>query len=422
MEFPQLDPQQINRMQRSLNGILLIVAVGVGFGGGLWYERTHSIANQDPIVKRIINGDTPSSVSVDFGLFWQVWTKLHDRYVDKTKLETQKLLYGAISGMVNAAGDPYTTFFEPVAAQKFEEEVSGAFSGVGMEIAKRDNAITVVAPIKNSPAMKAGILAGDIVTKVDGKSTETWSTEEAVSHIRGKQGTTVTISIYRKGVDHELSFTLTRDTIRIPAVELAMLEGGIGYLQIFSFNGNVDAEFERAAKELVAQKTKGVIIDVRNNPGGLLDAAVNIAGWFLPAQSVVVQERFGTGVSDQLRAHGNARLSNIPVVVIMNKGSASASEILAGALHDVRGIPLVGEKSFGKGSVQQLETFYNGSTLKVTIAKWFTPNGVSISDTGITPSVEVPSPTASESAQWQFGTPGKDKQLDRALEIIRQSK
>jgi carboxyl-terminal processing protease len=313
-------------------------------------------------------------------------------------------------------------FFEPVAAQKFEEEVSGAFSGVGMEIAKRDNAITVVAPIKNSPAMKAGILAGDIVTKVDGKSTETWSTEEAVSHIRGKQGTTVTISIYRKGVDHELSFTLTRDTIRIPAVELAMLEGGIGYLQIFSFNGNVDAEFERAAKELVAQKTKGVIIDVRNNPGGLLDAAVNIAGWFLPAQSVVVQERFGTGVSDQLRAHGNARLSNIPVVVIMNKGSASASEILAGALHDVRGIPLVGEKSFGKGSVQQLETFYNGSTLKVTIAKWFTPNGVSISDTGITPSVEVPSPTASESAQWQFGTPGKDKQLDRALEIIRQSK
>jgi carboxyl-terminal processing protease len=134
--------------------------------------------------------------------------------------------------------------------------------------------------------MKAGILAGDIVTKVDGKSTETWSTEEAVSHIRGKQGTTVTISIYRKGVDHELSFTLTRDTIRIPAVELAMLEGGIGYLQIFSFNGNVDAEFERAAKELVAQKTKGVIIDVRNNPGGLLDAAVNIAGWFLPAQII----------------------------------------------------------------------------------------------------------------------------------------
>lgn len=422
MEFPQLDPQRSASLRRSLNGILLIVAVGVGFGGGLWYERTNSLANQDPIIKRVVNGDTPDDVSVDFGLFWQVWSKLHDRYVDKGKLETQKLVYGAISGMVDAAGDPYTTFFEPVAAQKFEEEVSGAFSGVGMEITKRDGVITVVAPIKNSPAMKAGVMAGDIVAEVDGKSTQAWSTEEAVKNIRGKQGTTVSLTIYREGAERELSFTLTRDTIRIPAVELTMLEGGIGYLQIFSFNGNVDAEFERSAKELIAQKATSVIIDVRNNPGGLLDAAVNIAGWFLPAQSVVVQEKFGTGVSDQLRANGNARLASIPVVVIMNKGSASASEILAGALHDIRNVPLVGEKSFGKGSVQQLETFYNGSTLKVTIAKWLTPNGVSISDTGITPTVEVASPTASESAQWQYGTPGKDKQLDRALEIIRQSR
>ncbi len=422
MEFPQLDPQRSAYVRRSLNGILLIVAVGVGFGGGLWYERANSLANQDPIIKRVVNGDTPDDVSVDFGLFWQVWEKLHDRYVDKGSLETQKLVYGAISGMVDAAGDPYTTFFEPVAAQKFEEEVSGAFSGVGMEITKREGVITVVAPIKNSPAMKAGVLAGDVIAEVDGKSTQTWSTEEAVKNIRGKQGTTVGLTIYREGADKALSFTLTRDTIRIPAVELTMLEGRIGYLQIFSFNGNVDAEFERSAKELIAQKATGVIIDVRNNPGGLLDAAVNIAGWFLPAQSVVVQEKFGTGVSDQLRANGNSRLASTPVVVIMNKGSASASEILAGALHDIRNIPLIGEKSFGKGSVQQLETFYNGSTLKVTIAKWLTPNGVSISDTGITPTVEVPSPTASESAQWQYGTPGKDAQLDRALEIIRQSR
>ncbi|MEK7638366.1 MAG: S41 family peptidase [Patescibacteria group bacterium] len=407
--------------QRLILIIAVIAALCAGFGGGYGYFRQQNAQNVDAIIKQVINKDQGKVAAVDFSLFWQVWDKLHDRFVDKEKLDSQKLVYGAIEGMVAAAGDPYTVFFEPVTSKKFQEEVSGAFSGVGMEIGKRNDVITVIAPIKDSPAMRAGIKAGDVVVKVDDMPTDSWSVEEAVSRIRGKKGTTVKLTLAREGEAELIELSLARDTIRVPAVDWRMLDNKVAYLEIYTFNGNLDDEFARAAKELTDASAQRLIIDMRNNPGGLLDSAVNLAGWMLKKDSLVVQERYGTGLTDQLRANGNARLSAIPTVVLINGGSASAAEILAGALHDIRKIPLVGEKSFGKGSVQQLESFYNGASLKVTVAKWLTPNGVSISETGIAPTDEVKiDPKEYKEKGWEIGTVGKDPQLDKAIAVVLQ--
>jgi carboxyl-terminal processing protease len=411
---------------RILATFAILLALGTGFIAGTGYAQHIQSQTGDSIVTQVTNTENGKSKAVDFSLFWQVclfwqvWNMLHERYVDSEKLDAQKLVYGAISGMVDAAGDPYTVFMEPQISREFEEQVSGAFSGVGMEIGKRDEVLTVITPIKDSPAMRAGVKAGDIVSKVDGQDTSGWTVEEAVSHIRGKKGTVVQITILREGSATPLEFSLTRDTIRIPAIEWKMLDGKVAYLQIFSFNGNVEDEFNRAAAEILSADAERLIIDVRNNPGGLLDSAVSIAGWMLPSGSVVVQERFGTTTTEELKTSGNSRLARIPTVFLINGGSASASEILAGAIHDNREVRLVGEKTFGKGSVQQIESFYNGSSLKVTVAKWFTPKGVSISDTGISPTDEVVlDPESPDAEKWVAGEPGKDPQLDRALEIIR---
>lgn len=412
------------RRLRSLRGILVVsilIALGAGFYGGIWYNR-RSTAASDPIIKTVVNKDgTGTTSAVDFSLFWQVWDKLYDKFVDRDKLDAQALVYGAITGMVGATGDPYTNFFPPVESRQFQEQVSGAFSGVGMEIGERDGFITVIAPIKNSPAMRAGVKAGDRVIQIEKESTAGLSVDEAVTRIRGKQGTTVHLTLTREGVADPIELSIVRDIIKIPAVDWKMLDGKVAYVQILSFNANVADAFALAAKELTAQGATSLIIDLRNDPGGLLDQAVDVAGWMLKPDSVVVLERYGNGATDELRANGNARLADLPTIVIINGGSASASEILAGALHDIRNIRLVGEKSFGKGSVQQLDSFYNGSSLKVTVAKWLTPKGTSISETGIAPTDPVAmDPKNPEASTWQIGEPGKDPQLDRAIDIIRQ--
>ncbi|HUO75312.1 MAG TPA: S41 family peptidase [Candidatus Paceibacterota bacterium] len=399
--------------------VVAVVALAAGFAGGYRFELDR--ATPDKIITQVVNKDqVGSGPAVDFSLFWQVWDKLHAEYVDAATLDSQKLVYGAIAGMVNAAGDPYTQFFPPVESQKFQEEVTGAFSGVGMEVGMRDGAITVIAPIKDTPAMRAGIKAGDIILKIDGQATDGMSVDEAVNKIRGPQGTTVTLSIEREGQQAPLEFSIVRDVIKVPAVDWKLIDGHIAYLQIYEFNGNVDSEFDAAANEIVKSGADRLIIDLRDNPGGLLDSAVDIAGWLMQRDSLVVQEKMGDGSVTQLRSTGDGRLAGMKTIVLVDGGSASASEILAGALHDIRGVQLVGEKTFGKGSVQQLQDFFNGSSLKVTVAKWLTPNGISISETGIKPTVEVKmDPTDPNAKNWEYGTPGKDPQLDKALELIK---
>ena len=344
---------------------------------------------------------------------------MHKKYVNPDKLKTQEMLYGAIRGMVNSVGDPYTVFFEPVISKKFQEEIAGSFGGVGIEIGMRSGVVTVIAPIKGSPAYKAGMKAGDKILKVDNKSIADLSVEETVNLIRGNIGTKVVLTALQEGDSKTKDFELVRETIKIPAIDWKMLDGNVAYMQIFAFNQNVDSEFETASQEILKSDAKKLIIDLRNNPGGLLESAINLAGWFLDKDQVVTMEEFKDGSREVFKSKGNGALKIYPTVILINGGSASASEILSGALHDNKGTPMVGEKSFGKGSVQELENFENGSSLKVTIAKWLTPNGRSITDLGIEPNYEVKLPTDAKEGTLEFGTPGKDPQLDKALGLLK---
>jgi len=402
--------------------VLLIVALGAGFAGGIFFERLNGVGSNP--IKILINMNLGQPDYVDFSLFWDTWNSLHNKYVDEKKLDTKKLLYGAIQGMVNSVGDPYTVFFEPPESKKFQEEISGSFGGVGIEIGKRDNIITIIAPIKGTPAYRAGLKAKDKILRVGGATTADLSIEKVVDLIRGKRGTPVVLTISSNG-DNTRDVEIIRDTIKIPTVEWTMLEAGgkkVAYLQIFTFNQNVDSQFQKAAKEILDSGAERLIVDLRNNPGGLLDSAINIAGWFLDKNQIVTAEALKDGSKNEFKSSGNGSLKIYPTAIIINGGSASASEILAGALHDNRGIKLIGEKTFGKGSVQELENFKDGSSLKITIAKWLTPNGISISDTGIEPDVKIELPKEKiEKKEFEFelGKPGKDPQLDKALELLR---
>lgn len=397
----------------------IIVSLAVGFGGGFLYAHKEGNGAVTAALENLVNQDLGKPNDVDFSLFWQVWATLRDRYVDQGKLNARAMVYGAIQGMVGAVGDPYTTFFEPVESKKFEEDIAGAFSGVGMEIGKRDGALVVISPLKDSPAMKAGLKAGDRILRINEESTEGISVEEAVKQIRGPKGTKVTLTI-NSGADSEThEVTIVRDVIKVAAVTWKMLDGDIAYVELTNFSQNLDSEFEKIVKEITESKAKKIIVDLRNNPGGLLDSSVTTAGWFLSRNSLVTIQEFGDKTRREYRTDGNAALREYPTAFIINGGSASASEILAGAVHDNRGITLVGEKSFGKGSVQELEKFSDGSSLKVTIAKWLTPNGISISETGIEADVKVAiDEEAFKKGDIIIGEPGKDPQLDRAIKIV----
>ncbi len=400
--------------------ISIIVSLALGLLGGFLFRNLGS-DNSVVTIKQLINLDNGKPENIDFSLFWKVYNDLNAKYVDRGKVDSQKVLYGAINGLVNSVGDPYTVFFEPVTSKKFQEEISGSFGGVGIEIGKRNNILTVIAPIKDTPAFNAGIKTGDKILKIDSKSTANLAIEEAVNMIRGKRGTKVVLTIQNSTTK---DVELIRDAIKIPTIDWELIEQDgkkIAYMQIYSFNQTVDSEFKKAAEEILKSNANRLIIDLRNNPGGLLDSAINLAGWFLDRNQVVVSEVFKDGTKNEFRSNGNALLKKYPTVILMNNGSASASEILAGALHDNRGIKIVGEKSFGKGSVQELEKYSDGSSLKVTIAKWLTPAGISISDKGIEANVEIKfkEEDLKEEGKIEIGTPGKDPQLDKAIEIVK---
>ncbi len=258
--------------------IIVVVALIAGFAGGFYYRDYQSPIS---VVQSLINKDAGQPDTVDFALFWNVWEILHNKYVDNDKLITQELIYGAINGMVNAVGDPYTVFLKPKESEEFKQQINGSFGGIGIEIGLRKNILTVITPIKDTPAAKAGLLAGDKIIAVDKKSTEGMKVDEAVGLIRGPKGTQVTLTIVRDGANDPKDYSMTRDTIKIPAVEWKMLDEDVAYIEMFVFNKNVDDEFKKASEEIVKSSAKKIILDVRNNPGGLLDSAVNIASYFL---------------------------------------------------------------------------------------------------------------------------------------------
>lgn len=373
------------------------------FSFGVWVGRTQMIC---PVCQ-------PSEV--DFSLFWETLNQLKKNYVNPDKITDEQVLYGAVAGMVRALHDPYTAFFTPEETKIFLEDVQGSFEGVGMEIGTREGSLQVIAPLENTPAKKAGLRPGDKILKIGETITSELTAEEAVKLIRGPKGTEVNITVLRDGWDVPKDFSLVRDVIIVPSITLE-IKDDIAYLKIHHFSEKAARDFSQAAIEILNSSTKGIVLDLRGNPGGYLEIAQNIAGWFLEYGQVVVMEDFGNGQSKEiLRSEGNGKLKDYPTVVLINRGSASASEILAGSLRDNRDIKLIGETSFGKGTVQKLieNLYFTGSSLKVTIAQWLTPDGDVIDQTGLKPDIEIP--FTEEDYQTQ-----KDPQLEKAIEIMKQ--
>ena len=351
--------------------------------------------------------------NVDFNIFWDAWRELENKYVGRKEIDRQKMVYGAVEGMVKAAGDPYTSFFTPEESKMLEDDISGSFSGIGAEIGFKKGALTIIAPLKGSPAQNAGLFSGDRILKIDDTFTQDLSLEEAVRKIRGEKGTEVALTIFREGFSEAKEFKIKRDIIKIPIVDWEKKGGDIAYIKIYSFIGDIDAEFRKTAREIIASGAKKIILDLRDNPGGFLDSAIEMASYFTPKGELVAIEDFGNGAErNEFRSEGYRYFDKTPVVVLINEGSASASEILAGALKDARNITLVGQKTFGKGSVQEVINLPQNTSLKVTVARWLTPSGKSIQDAGIEPDIAVEM-TAEDKDQ------NKDPQLDKALEIIK---
>ncbi|HLD26046.1 MAG TPA: S41 family peptidase [Candidatus Andersenbacteria bacterium] len=320
-----------------------------------------------------------------FPTFWEAWDELHANFING--LEDEKLFYGAVSGMVRAAGDPYTVFSPPVETKQFEETIAGSFSGVGIEIGMRQGLVTVIAPLDGSPAEHAGILEGDVIVAINKEALNQETTiDEVVQKIRGEKGQEVTLTVVRQGEAEPLDIAIVRDTIAVESVRLNLTDG-IAHLEITNFNSDTSQQFTTAAREAVRQNARGVILDLRSNPGGFLDSAVEVASRFIPKGTIVVSEK--GKVNRDYEAEGSDILQALPTVVLVNGGSASASEIVAGALQDQRQAPVVGTKTFGKGSVQEFMKLSDGSSLRVTVAKWFTPSGRSINEEGIEPTVVI---------------------------------
>jgi len=395
-----------------IGGIIILCAIILGaiFISGVEIgKRFYPSIN---LIHGVKNLETNKPQNVDFSLFWDAWRYVEEYYAKANELDYQKMVYGAIKGMVDSLGDPYTVFFEPDDAKKFTEDVSGNFSGIGIEIGIKNNSITVISPLEGTPAWEAGLRAGDKILAIDQTSTDSLTLDEAVKLIRGEKGTNVTLTIMREGFNEPKDFTIVRDIINVPAVKLTFLDNNIAHLELLNFNENATEEFNRAATQIIMKKSPGIILDLRNNPGGYLEVSVDIAGWFLKKGDVVVRERENDNREKLFRASGNQALLNIPMVIITNEGSASASEILAGALKDNRNIKIVGTKTFGKGSVQTLLPLEDNSMIKITIAEWFTPNGSIINDVGLAPDYEV----ELTEEDWESN---RDPQLDKAIEILK---
>lgn len=343
-------------------------------------------------------------------LFKQVWTIIKDDYVDKDKLTDKDLFYGALTGFVSGVGDPYTVFLDPETTKDFEDQISGQFQGIGAEIGLKDGAVLVVAPLPDTPAARAGILAGDRIFAVDGKDVFGLSLDTVVRMIRGEKGTTVKLLISHEG-DEAKELSIVRDVIEIKSVKWTFRDDGIAYVEISAFNEDTTPLFNKFVKEAKGKELKGIIVDLRNNPGGLLDSALELSAYWLENKLILI-EKFGDGTETKYDSDNNAPLKKNKTVILVNQGSASGSEILAGALQDNQAATIVGKQTFGKGSVQALKKLPDGSSVKVTIAKWLTPNGRSISDEGVAPDVVV------EITKKDIEDK-KDPQLDKAVELLK---
>jgi len=352
--------------------------------------------------------------TIDLGPFWKVWEALDEKYPGASDTDNQERVYGAIKGLVGSLEDPYTSFFTPEEAKLFEEDIAGNFSGVGMEVGMKNKILTVIAPLKNTPAYKAGIKSGDKVLQIDEKLTNDMTIEEAIKLIRGERGTTVALTIYREGENKPREIKIVRDTINVPTLDTELRKDRIFVIKLYSFGATSINLFREAIQEFSNAKTDKLLIDLRGNPGGYLEAAVDMASWFLPNGKTVLIEDYGEGQKQKIyRSHGYDIFNdNLKFVILIDGGSASASEILAGAMQDHNRAKIVGTQSYGKGSVQEVIDITKGTLLKVTVAKWLTPSGFSLSNKGLTPDYIV-------EQRDDLSGEKTDAQLEKAVELLQ---
>lgn len=407
-------------------GALLLLVGGFGYRLG----ENHSLGKNRSL--QFENTANPQTSSLDFSLFWNVWERLKNYYIDADSIDPQKMLYGAITGMVGSLGDPYTSFLPPKENTEFKQDIGGEFEGIGAQLGIEDNQIMVIAPLKGTPAEEAGIRAGDYILKVNDEDTNGWSVQEAVTKIRGPKNTTVTLEIFHKNSNKPITLTIARKTISVPSVDswikpinqiteissatqsaaFRTSSEKIAYIRLSRFGDHTNDEWDKAVSEVADQYKKktidGLVFDLRNNPGGYLEGAVYISSEFIPS-GVVVSQKNSDGSKTDYTVNRKGKLLDIPVMVLLNKGSASASEITGGALHDHGRATIVGETSFGKGSVQTPQDLPGGSSLHVTTGKWLLPSGQTIHKKGITPDVMVNLDSFEAS---------KDAQLAKAIELL----
>ncbi len=362
------------------------------------------------------------SDTVETELFWDVWEIVQEKFVEGPQDE-RSLFYGAIEGAVASLEDPYSVFLRPEITKEFVADLSGSFEGIGAEIGKRQGRLIIVAPLPNSPAEKAGLESGDIVATIDGEDAGPLPLDEAVRRIRGPRGSAVQFTIFREKTDELLDISVTRAPIDIPTVSHEVREDGVLYVKLSHFNDVSLKKFDPVIKAANKDSVKGMVLDLRNNPGGFLDVAVAMTSEWLAEGELIVKEDFHNGGDHDIEytSRGNHRLTDVPTVVLINGGSASASEILAGALRDHDKAILVGETTFGKGSVQDFQTFPDGSALKLTVAKWLTPKGGSINDTGIEADVTVTGESEIDVELDDIGDPILDKGIEVLLELVGES-
>jgi carboxyl-terminal processing protease len=405
--------------------VVFLAGIYIGYGNGPEINKITSLVNK--------NSEVASSDAVDFNSFWKVWNLINYKYVSTDGPDSQEKVWGAISGLVGSLDDPYSVFFPPEEAKIFESDISGEFQGVGMEIGIRNNTLVVIAPLKGTPAEKSGILPGDKIIKIDDTISSDMPIGEAVRLIRGPVGEDVTLTIIRDKEEKPINIKITRGVIAIPTIDTKVIEStgsstgvennntnitqknnsDVFVISLYNFSANSANLFRESLRKFVLSGKTKLIIDLRGNPGGYLESSVDIASWFLPAGKIIVQEDFGSrGKGKVYRSKGyDIFKDNLKMAILVNGGSASASEILAGALQEHGKAILVGTQTFGKGSVQELVKITDKASLKITVAKWLTPNGVSISKAGLTPNVVV------EVTKKDIES-GNDPQLNKAIELL----
>jgi len=399
---------------KKITKISSIVVVGILFFIGGFYIGFNHV----PEVKKVYGisnkENLPSDISdADFADFWKAWNIINERHPNGSEVSSQEKIWGAIKGMVESVGDPYTYFFTSKEAEDLNIDLSGEFFGVGMEVGLREKNLVVITPIKDSPAEKAGIKVGDIILKINDEIANKLTVDTAIDLIRGERGTTVKLTIEREGENAPIEISVMRDLIKIPTLETEIRKDGVFIIRLFDFSRNSEVDFEKALDEFVASKSDDLVIDLRGNPGGYLGSAINITSWFLEeGKTIVIEKSTNIENNNNFRSNGNFLTGNFETVILVDGGSASASEIMAGAMQEQKVAKLVGTQTFGKGSVQELVDFKDKTELKITVAEWLTPNGLSISKNGLTPDVVV------EFDEEAYKKDKTDNQLEEAVKIL----